>query len=294
MKKFKEFLRRILFPPIWITAFCAVLTAVLLFFVFSYGYDNTVIADIIYAFSAYSFCIVLLLLIPNLKGAAAKFVSKVPLADRFFNDRLFKAHISIYISLLCNTVYSVFYAVEAIIQKSYWLSAMAIYNFVFTAMRFVLAEKYAKTRRKENRIIYELKAYRVCGILMLIMSLTMTGIIELLIRDGKKASGEIMAITVAAYTFYCFITALINVFKFKKQKSPILLASKNVCFARALMTLFSLQILMFTQFGSSDVSQHIMNIATGTAICAICVVIAVLMIVRANKKLKIEEGNIYD
>ncbi|MGN0522536.1 MAG: hypothetical protein ACI4IQ_07875 [Eubacterium sp.] len=290
MKKFKEILRRLLFPPVWVVLICTVCAAALLIFVFVKEYDNSPLAYFSYAFSAYSFCIFLALVIPNASSGAKKLISKIPLMNKYFNDKIFRAHISIYMSLIVNTAYSVFYFVMAIVQKSYWQVTLALYNFVFSLMRFVLVKNYSKAKKEKNeknRLVYELKSYRLCGIFMLLMSLTMTGMIELMISDGKNTGGEIITITIAAYTFYCFVIAIINVINFRKQNSPILLASKNVCFARALMSLFSLQITMFSQFGDGDISQHIMNIAVGLVTCVLCVATAVIMIVKANKKIKI-------
>lgn len=220
--------------------------------------------------------------------------------NKYFSDRIFRAQTALYIGLAGNTVYSVFYFIMAIVQKSYWQITLAVYNFIFSAMRFIMVLNYGKAKKKEDeksRILHEFKSYRLCAILMFFMSITMTGLIEQLISGGKDTGGEIITITIATYTFYCFIIAIINVFKFRKQNSPILSASKNICFARALMSLFSLQITMFAQFdeGSNSQSQHIMNILMGLAVCMICVAIAVSMIAKANKNIKfIKEGNCYE
>lgn len=299
MNKLKVFLKKLIFPPFYVVILCAVCAAVLLVYVFINNYSDNIVSYFIYAFSAYSLCIFLAWIIPLLKKLIKNRSSNIPIVNRYLNDNQFRAQVSIYLSLINNTIYSVFYAVTAFIQQSYWLMAMAFYNFALTAMRFMLAKNY-KSIKKENdikdRFIREFKSYRLCGILMLIMSATMTGIIELLIVDGKKAGGEIVTIAIAAYTFYCFIIAIINVFKFRKQNSPILSASKNVCLARALMSLFSLQITMFSQFDSGkNTEQHIMNIIVGLTVCLLCVVIAVSMIIKANKNIKnIKEGNIYE
>lgn len=293
----KKLLNKLLFPHPIVILICSVLTVVLLVLVFATDYIPEIFSYFIYFFSAYSFCILLAYLIPKATAFIINRLSKIPVMNKYINDRLFRAHTALYIGLAGNTVYSVFYFVTAIVQKSYWQITLAVYNFIFSAMRFIMVLNYGKAKKKENeesRLVYEFKSYRICAVLMLLMSTVMTGLIEQLISDGKNAGGEIMTITIAAYTFYCFIIAIINVFKFRKQNSPILSASKNVCFARALMSLFSLQITMFSQFdgNSSSQMQYIMNILLGLAVCLTCVLIAVIMIVKANKNIKlIKEGN---
>ena len=285
----KKYLNKLLFPPPLLVLLCSFLTAVFLTLVFATDYIPEIFSYFIYAFSAYSLCILLAYLIPNTSHHIKKILSKIPVMNRYINDKLFRAQASIYVSVINNTIYSIFYAVMAFIQKSYWQMALALYNFVFTVMRFMLIKRYNSAKKKDDkqRLSYELKTYKACGIMMFLMSATMTGLIELLIADGKKASGEILTITIAAYTFYCFIIAIVNIVKFKKENSLILLASKNVCFARALMSLFSLQISMFSQFGGTESNtENIMNIILGLVVCMICVTIAAIMIIKANSNLK--------
>lgn len=285
----RKYLNKLFFPHPSVVLLCSVLTAILLTLVFATDYISKMFSYVIYAFSAYSLCILLAYLIPNASDIIKKSLSKIPIMNKYLNDKLFRAQTSIYISLINNTIYSVFYAVMAFIQKSYWQMALALYNFVFTVMRFMLVKRYnaAKKMSNDQRLTYEVKTFKSCGTLMLLMSATMTGLINLLISEGKKASGEILTIAIAAYTFYCFTIALINIIKFRKENSPILLASKNVCFARALMSLFSLQISMFSQFGGMESDMEIiMNIVLGLVVCMTCVAVAITMIIKANKKLK--------
>lgn len=289
MKKAKQLFKKLLFPHQLVIIICCAAAGALLWYVFSSGTENA-LAYITYFFSAYSFCVLLIRLIPLTVRKVYALLCKIPVMNRYLNDIHFRAHTAIYLSLIGNGAYSVFYFVMAFVQKSYWQAALAIYNMVFTLMRFMLALNYSRARKKgceKEQLLYEWKAYRLCGALMLLMSATMTGIIELSIENGKNTGGDILTITIATYTFYCFIIAIINVVKFKKENSPILLASKNVCFARALMTLFSLQITMFSQYDTTGSEmQHIMDIVLGLAVCALCVGIALTMLIKSNKNIK--------
>ena len=192
----KKYLNKLLFPHPIIVLLCSALTTALLVLVFSNEFIPEMFSYFIYGFSGYSLCILLAYLIPNAVYNVKKALSKIPLMHKYIDDKLFRAQISIYASLLNNTLYSIFYAIMAFIQKSYWQMALALYNFVFTVMRFMLIKRYNNAKKKDNeqRLILELKTYKTCGIMMLLMSATMTGLIELLISEGKKASGEILTI----------------------------------------------------------------------------------------------------
>ncbi len=243
-----------------------------------------------YPFSAYALCVLLVYLIPRAVALIKKPFSKIPLVDRYFNDPLFRAQVSVCIGLIFNTLYSVFYFVMAFVRQSYWQGALAVYNLILSGMRFMLIRNFSRAKKqadKTDRQRAEWKAYRRCGALMFVMSVAVICMIDLLISDGTNAGGEILTISIAAYTFYCVILAIVNVVKFRKQVSPILSASKNICFVRALMSLFSLQITMFAQFGGADDGMFVyaMDIILGIAVSLLSIATAAAMLLRAQKRL---------
>ena len=84
------------------------------------------------------------------------------------------------------------------------------------------------------------------------------------------------------------ITAIIDMVKFRKYKSPILSTSKIIKMASALFSMLFLETAMFAQFGadtSADV-KRIMIMATGAGISVTVVSMAVYMIVQTTKEIK--------
>ena len=270
----KKFLNKVFKIPLLAIAVCCVLSFALLIYVFAENHTNEPIAYLTYFLSAYSLTVLLVYVIPIIISKILKQLSKIPLINRYLNDRFFRARVSIYFGLLTNTLFSLFYFIMAIRQESYLQMTLAIYNFIFSLMRFALVRKYRqslKTDDAASQRLLELKGYRLTGVLMFFLNFSMTILIMFWIRDGKNALGEFMTITLAVYTFFYFINAMINVIKFKITDSPTIVASKCVTFSRTLVSMFSLQIAMFTQFATMD--QHlefIINIITGALISAVC------------------------
>lgn len=292
MQRFKKLLKTIFCPPPLRLLLFGVCAAAALIRIFGGAHTDSPVVYIAYPFSAYALCVLLVYLIPRGIALVKKPFSKIRLVDRYFNDSLFRAQVSVCIGLIFNTLYSVFYFFMAFVRRSYWQGALAAYNLILSSMRFMLIRNFSHAKKQADetaRQRAEWKAYRRCGALMFVMSIAVICMIDLLISDGTNAGGDILTISIAAYTFYCVILAIVNVVKFRKQVSPILSASKNICFVRALMSLFSLQITMFAQFGGADsdgVFVYIMDIVLGIVVSLLSIATAAAMLLRAQKRLK--------
>ena len=98
----------------------------------------------------------------------------------------------------------------------------------------------------------------------------------------------ILIYVIALYTFYVTITAIIDMVKFRKYKSPILSTSKIIKMASALFSMLFLETAMFAQFGADTSAEvkRIMIMATGAGISVAVVSMAVYMIVQTTKEIK--------
>ena len=98
----------------------------------------------------------------------------------------------------------------------------------------------------------------------------------------------ILIYVIALYTFYVTITAIIDMVKFRKYKSPILSTSKIIKMASALFSMLFLETAMFAQFGADTSAEvkRIMIMATGAGISVAVVSMAVYMIVHTTKEIK--------
>ncbi len=180
--------------------------------------------------------------------------------------------------------------------RSAWLWAIGIYYVILSAIRFMLLRNVRitdKSKHSVKRKIQEWKNYRLCGIMMFLLSIAMSGMVFQMIWQNRsyEYKGYIIYIS-ALYTFYCFISSISNVISFAKRNNSILSAAKNLNLAGAVMSMFALQTAMFSAFGGGETFQRQMNTITGSAVCIIVTGMAVFMIVRSNRNLKSLERSI--
>ena len=97
---------------------------------------------------------------------------------------------------------------------------------------------------------------------------------------------EIVVIALAAFTFYCFTMAIINVVKYRK-KNLAYSVIKRIDLAKAIVSVFTLQVALITQFGGQDgFDSGLMNTLTGIAVTVAVNTIAAFMIARVTQEKK--------
>ena len=304
MKRFKEFLYKILFPPVWVIVLSTIIgfPAVIISLVFLSSTNP--ISYISYVLSAYALT-VLCANFPRAKKRCKelihgdevkiivsfrKFMHRYKYTSVYLDDIEFRAKVSLYSGLAVNMFYAVFKCATGVIFRSAWLWAIGIYYVMLSAIRFTLMRNVRITDKKEHGIerkIHEYKSARLCGIMMFALNAAMGGMTVQMIWQNRsyEYKGYIIYIS-ALYAFYCLINAVVNVVKFSKRNNAILSAAKCLALAGALMSMFALQTAMFSAFGGGEELQRLMNTITGSAVCLIVMGMAVFMIVRANICLK--------
>lgn len=151
-------------------------------------------------------------------------------------------------------------------------------------MRFLLLYHVHRNAFGKDQVL-ELKRYRMCGIILMIMNIALAGVVVLVVRknEGFNYEGYLIYI-MAMYAFYTTITAVINVIKYRKYNSPIISAAKVISLAAALVSMLSLETAMLMQFGSenSESFRQMMTGTTGAAVCLIVLGLAVFMIIKST------------
>ncbi|MBR6562793.1 MAG: hypothetical protein IKK70_02515 [Clostridia bacterium] len=226
---------------------------------------------------------------------------KIPSMIRFFkcfsksnkylnmwkSDPRLRIKLTLYGTLLWNTAYSLLQLGLGFYHSSFWYFSMAGYYISLAAMRFYLV-KY--TRKKENNMLEELKKYRICGIVFLVMNLAVSLMIFFMVYWNRTFTHHpITAIAMAAYTFTAFTMAIISIVKYRKYHSPVYSAAKSISLASACVSMLTLESTMLTAFGDGSMdaaSRRIMLASTGGVVSLFIIVLAVYMIVTSSKKLK--------
>ena len=126
------------------------------------------------------------------------------------------------------------------------------------------------------------------GILLLVLNFALTGVILLTIaQDTARRYSEIVVISIATYTFYKIIMAVVNMVKVRKMQSPVLITIRNIGVADALVSMLTLQATMLASFqGKGGLDANRMNAVTGMVVCVLILALGDSMIRYAFKNQK--------
>jgi len=173
-------------------------------------------------------------------------------------------------------------------HKSFWFYSMFAYYVILGIMRFFLLTHTRKYEANEQ-VQIEIKKYIFSGWLLLFMNLTLAVIVFFMVFLGKTFHHHmITTIAMAAYTFFTFTFAIINIFRYRKYKSPVYSASKIISLIAGSVSMLTLETTMLTTFGTEEsvMLGKILLPLTGVAVIGFAITMAILMIVKGRKSLK--------
>ena len=165
------------------------------------------------------------------------------------------------ISLIFNILYCVYHIVFGAITASWWFLTIGIYYAVLSIIRFAVLR-----HKGSNRPLV-----RFTGAMLIVLSVSLGGTIILaFVKDRGTAFPLIAMLAIATYTFTKITLATIKWIKARKSTSVKRLTLRNISFANAFVSIYSLQRSMLVSFeGMTKTEIRIMNLATGSAVCII-------------------------
>ncbi len=183
---------------------------------------------------------------------------------------------------MVNLLYIALKLTSGIYYRSWWFITLAAYYALLAVMRFLLLWRWGGIGPE-----LELRRYRLCGAVLLIMNAALAGMVILMVSQNHGYVYPGMLIyAMALYSFYTVILAVVNVIKFRTHGSPVLSAAKAINLAAALVSILALETAMIAQFGGGDDYRRMMTAATGGGVCVIVLGMAVFMIVWSTKHIK--------
>ena len=287
--QWKKIGKALLFPHIAIMIVLVPISTVLLVCSMILVGTSSAIAIISYVLSAYTLA-VWCVRTPYLVRTVKHFKNENRYVLLWLGDERLRMRVSLYSSLCFNTAYAMLQLGIGFYHGSFWFHSLAIYYVSLAVMRFFLVRHTSRYARGE-RMLTELRKYRACGWIFLVLNLALSLMIFFMIYWGRTFHhSEITAIAMATYTFTAFTLAIINVFRYRRYKSPVYSAAKAISFAAACVSMLTLGSTMLTTFDRgtmSPVSRKLMLGAIGIAVSATILLMAVAMILRASKKIKV-------
>ncbi|MBQ8311566.1 MAG: hypothetical protein IJX80_11200 [Clostridia bacterium] len=290
----KKTAKKLLFPHIAVMLLLLPVSIVFLIYSMVFIGSESVFAIVSYVLAAYTLT-VWCIRMPQVIRFFVNFKNENKYVRFWLDDTHLRMKFTLYGSTLWNVVYAVFQLWLGFYHATFWFTSLALYYLSLAIMRWSLA-RYMSKNVPGRRMYTELKRYRTCGWIFLVMNLMLSLVIFFMVYWNRTFHHhEITTITMAAYTFTSFTFAILNVIKYRKYNSPVYSASKAVSFAAACVSMLTLASTMLTTFDDGTMSlmeRRIMLGSIGGAISVFVLAMAVYMIRVSTKKLKLLKAEV--
>ena len=279
-----------IFPfPVWADVLMLAAFGAGLIWVFANSLEMWWPSYILYVLSAYSLT-ALCVKLPGAVRMEKDWLKNHPEVEGLLKNKELHFKLKLYFKQLVNFAYGIFKIISGIVIGSAWIGADGIYNFVQAVIQLFQILR----RKNPGTVEKQWKSYRLCGVLILLMHLTLIGIVFQMVNWNRvENSGEIMIIATAAFAFYKFISSFIDLAKDRKHTRPIDSSVRMLEFTQAIFAIFSLQAGLLHTFGTGERWEHPLNLAVGCIVCLLTVAMGIYMIRRSNRELRNIQENKY-
>ena len=292
MRDWKEICRRLLSPPVWLMITLILVSATALVAVFLNGWEETIPAYIIYVLSFYTLTVTVIYcagVLPIGYKTAKRKLYGTKFGYRYMTDAAFKIHVSLSRSLGMNLLYVAVNLLSGLLYSSVWFLILSGYYAILSVMRFLLVRFVERIGIGKDRL-GELRCSRVCAWILLLVNVTLScAVLMMMYQERGSEYAGVLIYGMALYTFYITVSAVIDLFKYRKYESPVMSASKVISLTAALVSMLNLETAMLSAFGTEDMSvaaQRTMIAATGAGISIVVIALAVLTIVQTGREIR--------
>lgn len=209
-----------------------------------------------------------------------KYVPKTKLGIRLAENKRYRIISFAICGFSVNLLYALYNGALGMMTRSMWFISLCAYYIILSSMRFGVVMQDRRNISTENFIT------RFCGIMLIVLSFVLSGSVYLsLAADVAVKHQEIIMITIAAYTFYKVVLAIVNTVKVRKENSLLLSTIRNIGCADAAVSILSLQRSMLVSFGHMGHGKiTMMNALTGACVFILIIILGIVMIVKSMRK----------
>lgn len=210
---------------------------------------------------------------------------------RLIDDYSFRTLIFASLSFCANAFFAITKGIAGWYSSSEWLISLSVYYLLLCILKFYLlrnSRKLHKERETYHQQELEWKSYRMSGILLIVLTIVLEGILVLIVKEGEIFTyNSNLIIAVAAYDFYSLISSIVYMLKTRKKHSPTIVSIKSINFATSLVAMLSLQTSMFAIYGAkgNDGTERSLNLLTGSVVCIGVLIMGIWMVYKSRKGL---------
>ena len=221
-----------------------------------------------------------------------RLLEKNKIINRLINDYYFKTVIFSSFSFLFGIAYAIFNIFVAGLSHSLWCGALACFYMLLIFLRGYLILDIRKIHKttwndEKQKNVYEAKKYRLCGIIFIVMTLCLSAMITLIVKEEKTFEYPLIIVyVIAGYTLFRIGVSIYNYIKASRYDNFTIRSLRCINLVTALSSFLSLQSIALNNF-SKNVNIPIANALTGGVICLFIVVLGVFMVVSSTGMIKV-------
>ena len=193
-------------------------------------------------------------------------------------------------SFFCNLAYAFYYGMLGLTGRSLWFIVMcAYYTMRFSAVLCVRKSGAAPSLDMEYFVM------SLSGVLLALLSIVLAVVTYLSLSQNIATQyGEIVMITIAAYTFGKLTAAVIRAVRQRGDPSPLFAVIRSIGYADVAASVLTLQRSMLVSFGAMDKGKaQLLNAVTGAGVFLfVCSLGIALTIQSCNKGRSRQYGKI--
>lgn len=278
----KAYFKKFLYPKNCIVILNLFIIVISLFYLIYFDKFGKVEAYFLYLVMTYSLVIICIKIYQIIKNKINKIINSNHFFKEYVNNHELRYKLSLIISLILNIIYAGFKLITGILFKSIWFITFALYYILLVIIRINILKE--ETNDKSN-LLEEYIKYRKTAVILLLTNVILTMIILIIINQKiMNIYPNWIAIAASVYTFSIIYSAIYNLIKYRKYKSPLMSSAKVINVITSLVSLISLEIILIPTFGSNNIEFfEIMVMATGGGIALIIMIISLYMIIKSTE-----------
>ncbi len=288
---FWRFLEKIHNPPNWVGVLIVATTVfVCPFVVFTVLFDfwsnmHALIACLLCALLVVYTAVVIVNAVLKVRKKVLHVADRYEFTRNLHENYEFRTLFFAVCSCLCNIAYTVFLIVMAFRYRSVWYGTIGIYYILLTFSRGGVLLQNSKDEKKYRYDFRKLQSakvgtYRYCGIMMLVLALSLTfSVVELIIDSSGFRHAVWLIYVFAPVALYKTVVAIVHFVHATKRDDLVIRSVRYINLAVTLMSVLCLQTAILAASSLQSVAIAWLNGVTGGGVCLITFALGVYMVV---------------
>lgn len=284
-KQVLTLLGRAFAPPGIVVALAVPIIGGLMAWVFLLGNKSNPVSYGAYVICAYLFVVLCLWCGRHFpRQHFQRLAAKNRVTHRALEDPEYRRWLFIAFGLGIDVLWAVANLAGGVFESSVWLITLGLFYLLCALMRGSVFLQLGRGKELTGRETGTIE--RLCGILLLLAVLVLSGIVCLVIKGlGQFTYEGVLIYAVATFAFYSLIMALVNYARLRKHSNRLVVVNCRINLAVALVAIFALEVAMLAQFSTAADKElvFVAPILTGLVIACVIASMGLRCLVNAGR-----------